>query len=411
MSTPLVQEFFAQRIGGRKFGQDSAIYKFEKIKRAKRAAMKEHPDMELIDLGVGEPDGMTPLPIVQTLAVEAAKAENRGYTDNGILEFRVAAAEYMRKVFGVDGLDPETQINHSIGSKSALALLPSALVDPGDVVLMTVPGYPVFGTHSAWYGARVVNLPLIAENGFLPDLERIDSETAAKVKVLVLNYPNNPTGRCATEEFYRKVVDWAHEKRVCVIQDAAYAALVHDRKPLSFLSIPGALDVGIELHSLSKSFNMTGWRIGWVCGNERLVRAFAEVKDHSDSGQFAAIQKAAAVGLGNPQFTVEICAKYKRKLGLLCRVFSELGFEASLPQGTFYLYMKSPRAIEGGPQFATAEECSQYLIRRHLIYTVPEDTAGAYLRASATFVAPTPEDEKRVAAEIGNRLGGYRFVF
>ncbi|MFH1070750.1 MAG: aminotransferase class I/II-fold pyridoxal phosphate-dependent enzyme, partial [Candidatus Glassbacteria bacterium] len=233
MGTPLVQDFFAQRIGGRKFGQDTAIYKFEKIKRAKRSAMKEHPDVELIDLGVGEPDGPTPQPIVQALAAEAGRAESRGYTDNGIMEFRVAAAEYMQKVFGVSGLDPETQINHSIGSKSALALLPSALVDTGDVVLMTVPGYPVFGTHSAWYGARVVNLPLTAENGFLPDLDKIDAETASRAKVLVLNYPNNPTGRCATEAFYRKVVDWAHEQRVCVIQDAAYAALVHGRRPLS----------------------------------------------------------------------------------------------------------------------------------------------------------------------------------
>ena len=411
MSDALVQKFFAQRIGGRNFGQDTAIYKFEKIKRAKRAALKEHPEVELIDLGVGEPDGMTPAPIVEALAVEAARPENRGYTDNGIMEFRQAVAEYMETVFGVAGLDPETQINHSIGSKSALALLPSALVDPGDVVLMTVPGYPVFGTHSAWYGARVVNLPLTQAYGFLPDLDALDEDTAAKAKVLVLNYPNNPTGRCATEKFFRKVVDWAQRHRVFVIQDAAYAALVYGRRPLSFLSIQGAMEVGIELHSLSKSYNMTGWRIGWVCGNRMLVKAFAEVKDHSDSGQFAAVQKAAAVGLRNPRFTEEICAKYKRKLELLCRVFGKLGFEARMPEGTFYLYMKSPKAIAGGPEFASAEECSQYLIRQHLISTVPEDTAGAYLRASATFVAPTPEDEQRVSAEIRNRLGSYRFIF
>ena len=411
MPDPLVQELFAERIGGKNFGKDTTVYKFEKIKRAKRAAMTANPGIKLIDLGVGEPDGMTPELIVETLAAEARMPENRGYTDNGIAEFREAAARYMDKVFDVKGLDPQTQINHSIGSKSALALLPSALVDPGDVVLMTVPGYPVFGTHSSWYGAEVVNLPLTEKNGFLPDLDSIYGETARRAKVLVLNYPNNPTGNCATREFFSRVVEFAHRHKVAVIQDAAYAALVYGRNPLSFLSIDGAMEVGIELHSLSKSYNMTGWRIGFVCGNERLIKAFAEVKDHSDSGQFAAIQKAAIVGLDNPQFTEEICLKYERKLKLLCEVFAGLGFTLRMPEGTFYIYMKSPKGIAGGERFATAEDCSQYLIREHLISTVPEDTAGPHLRLSATFIAPAPEEEKRIAAEITKRLGGVRFEF
>ena len=411
MAESFLEQIFAQRIGGKNFGKETQIYKFEKIKRAKRAAIKEHPGVELIDLGVGEPDGTTPEIIVQTLAIEAGKSENRGYTDNGIAEFREAAAAYMERVFGVKGLDPSTQVNHSIGSKSALALLPSALVDPGDVVLMTVPGYPVFGTHSSWYGARVVNLPLTEANGFLPDLDSVDPETAEKAKVLVLNYPNNPTGKCATEEFYSRAVEFAFRHRVAIIQDAAYAALVYDRSPLSFLAVEGATEVGIELHSLSKSYNMTGWRIGFVCGNAKLVKAFAEVKDHSDSGQFAAIQKAASAGLGHPELTGEICRKYKRKLGILCDVFSKLGFSVRLPEGTFYLYLPSPKGIEGGPRFKTAEDCSQYLIREHLISTVPEDAAGAYLRLSATFTAPTMEAEKRIAAEIINRLEGLKFQF
>jgi LL-diaminopimelate aminotransferase len=411
MSEPFMQELFAERIGGVNFGRLNTIYKFEKIKRAKRAAVKEHPGVELIDLGVGEPDGMAPDLIVETLAAECRKPENRGYTDNGIPEFRQAAARYMAEVFGVKGLDPETQINHSIGSKSALALLPSALVDPGDVVLMTVPGYPVFGTHSTWYGARVVNLPLKAENRFLPDLDSLSPEVLAAAKVLVINYPNNPTGKCADPEFFRRVVEFALRHKVAVIQDAAYAALVYDRKPLSFLSVEGALEVGVELHSLSKSFNMTGWRMGFVCGNAGLVKAFAEVKDHSDSGQFAAIQKAAAAGLDHPEFTAEICRKYARKLRLLCEVFGEMGFSARIPEGTFYLYMPSPRGIAGGERFETAEDFSQYLIREHLISSVPEDSAGRYLRLSATFIAPTPEDERRIADEIRRRLGGLKFEF
>lgn len=411
MSEPFMQELFAERIGGRNFGRTDQVYKFEKIKRAKRAAMKEHPEVELIDLGVGEPDGMTPDLIVDTLVEEAKKPENRGYTDNGIALFREAAARYMERVFGVTGLDPESQVNHSIGSKSALALLPSALVNPGEVVLMTVPGYPVFGTHSAWHGARVVNLPLREENSFLPDLNSIEPEVLKQAKVLVINYPNNPTGKNADEAFYRRVVEFARKNRIAVVQDAAYAALVYGKKPLSILSVDGAMEVAVELHSLSKSYNMTGWRIGFVCGNELLVKAFAEVKDHSDSGQFAAIQKAAAVGLDHPELTELICGKYERKLRLLCETFGSFGFSPKMPEGTFYLYMKSPRGIEGGPEFPNAEACSQYLIRNHLISTVPEDSVGPYLRLSATFAAPGPEQEVRIAGEIKKRLGGLRFQF
>ncbi len=411
MGENLVQQFFAQRIGGEHFGREDRIYKFEKIKRAKRAAIKEHPGVELIDLGVGEPDEMAPPMILEKLIEEARKPENRGYTDNGIIAFREAACRYMEQVFGVIGLDPETQVNHSIGSKSALALLPSALVDPGDLVLMTVPGYPVFGTHAAWYGAEVLNLPLRREHGFLPDLEALNEDTKRRAKVLVVNYPNNPTGKCATPEFFKRVVEFAHKYQVAIVQDAAYAALVYDRPPLSILSVEGAMEVAIELHSLSKSFNMTGWRIGFACGNPQLVKAFAEVKDHSDSGQFAAIQQAAALGLDHPELTAAITRKYERKLRLLVEVFGELGFQARLPEGTFYLYLPSPKGIEGGPDFASAEECSQYLIRRHLISTVPEDTAGAHLRLSATFIAPGEDEEQRIAEEIRQRLGGLKFQF
>ena len=411
MSDSFMQGMIAERLGGKRFGKEDTVYKFEKIKRAKRAAQKEHPGIEIIDLGVGEPDGMTPEPVVSSLIKEAQEFGNRGYTDNGIDEFKQAAAAYMDRVFGVSGINPETQVNHSIGSKSALALMPGALVNPGDTVLMTVPGYPVFGTHSKWLGAEVVNLPLTAENDFLPELDKVDPAIAEKTKVLVINYPNNPTGKNADRSFYEKVVEFANKYNVAIVQDAAYAALVYDSKPLSFLSVPGAMEVGVELHSLSKSYNMTGWRIGFVTGNELLVKAFAEVKDHSDSGQFAAIQKAAAVGLSKPELTEQIAEKYKRKLTMLVDIFGKMGFEAKMPDGTFFLYMKAPKGIVGGERFANAEACSQYLIRNHLISTVPEDTAGNYLRASATFLAPTLEDEKAVAAEIEKRLAGIRFEF
>ncbi len=209
---------------------------------------------------------------------------------------------------------------HSIGSKAALSILPAAFINPGDYVLMTTPGYPVFGTHSKYYGGLVHNLPLTEANNFLPDLDSIPAEVLAKAKVLVINYPNNPTGASATPEFFAQVVDFAQRNNLVVIHDAAYAALVFEGKPLSFLATPGAKEVGIELHSTSKSFNMTGWRCGFVAGNELLVKAYGDVKDNTDSGQFLAIQHAAAYCFDHPEITEKIAAKYSRRMDALVQV-------------------------------------------------------------------------------------------
>src|ERR1700679_3770122 len=217
MSDTYIQNLFAERIGGRQYGKSTAIYKFEKIKRAKRAALAANPGAEIIDMGVGEPDEMAFPETVAKLHEEARKPENRGYSDNGDGVLKEAAARYMEKVCGVPGINPETEVVHSIGSKAALSILPAALVNPGDYVLMTTPGYPVFGTHSKYYGALVHQLPLLESNGFLPDLESVPSEVLGRAKVLVLNYPNNPTGACATPEFFARVVAFAKENRLVVI--------------------------------------------------------------------------------------------------------------------------------------------------------------------------------------------------
>src|SRR5512143_1304058 len=191
------------------FGKEQKIYKFEKIKRAKRAAIVAHPDMELIDFGVGEPDEMALPGVVQALQKEAAIPANRGYADNGIQEFKDAAARYMQKVYGVGGINPESEVLHGMGSKPVLAMIPAVFINPGDVTLMTVPNYPIMGTHTRWYGGEVVNLPLTAENGFLPDLEAVPAAVRKKAKLLYLNYPNNPTGACATRAFFEKVIRFA----------------------------------------------------------------------------------------------------------------------------------------------------------------------------------------------------------
>jgi len=258
-------------------------------------------------------------------------------------------------------------------------------------------------------------LGLTEENGFLPDLESVPGEVLSKAKVLVLNYPNNPTGASASPEFFGKVVEFARQHRLVVIHDAAYAALVFDGKPLSFLATPGAKEVGLELHSASKSFNMTGWRCGFVAGNELLVKAYGDIKDNSDSGQFLAVQHAVAYGLEHPEITQKIAAKYSRRMNALVMVLINAGFKARKPKGSFFLYVKAPKtAIKADGTkipFHNAEEVSQWLITEKLISTVPWDDAGAYLRLSVTFVAKNMADESRIISEIAERLGDVQFEF
>ena len=347
MSEPYIQDLFAGRIGGKQYGKGTAIYKFEKIKRAKRAALAAHSGVELIDMGVGEPDAPAFQQSVDALCKAARNPENRGYADNGGILYKEAAARWMENVCGVGGIDPATQIVHSIGSKAALTLLPACFINPGDVALMTVPGYPVFGTHSKYYGGEVYNLPLQEKKGFLPDLNCIPPQILERAKALVLNYPNNPTGASATAQFFEHVVAFAKAHNLIVIHDAAYAALVFEGKPLSFLATPGAMDVGIEMHSMSKGFNMTGWRLGFVVGNPLIVKAYADVKDNSDSGQFLAIQEACAFSLDHPEITKEIAAKYSRRMDGLVEVLNKHEFRARKPKGSFFLYVRSPVAASG----------------------------------------------------------------
>lgn len=415
MSESYIQNLFAERIGGRQYGKSTAIYKFEKIKRAKRAAMAAHPNTEILDLGVGEPDEMAFPEVVDALCTAARKPENRGYADNGDAVLKQSAVRYLERVCGVRGINPETEVLHSIGSKAALSILPAALINPGDYVLMTTPGYPVFGTHSKYYGGLVHQLRLTAQNQFLPDLDSIPADILKRAKALVLNYPNNPTGASATPEFFAKVVAFARQHGIVVIHDAAYAALVFEGKPLSFLATPGAKEVGVELHSASKTFNMTGWRCGFVAGNELLVKAYGDVKDNTDSGQFLAVQHAVAYGLDHPEITEKIAAKYSRRMTGLVEVLRQAGFQAQKPKGSFFLYVKAPRGAvrQDGSRIAfnNAEEISQWLITEKQISTVPWDDAGAYLRFSVTFVAKDPADETRILKEIARRLGDVKFEF
>jgi LL-diaminopimelate aminotransferase len=408
------RKFFAERIGGEDFGHEKA-YKMERIKEAKRRAMQRFPERRFLDLGIGEPDAMADEGVVDALARAARKRENRVYADNGAAPFKKAVAEYMRKIYGVV-LDAEREIIHCIGAKSALSYLPLCLVNPGDVVGVTKPGYPVLGQQVRFLGGEIFELPLLAKNHHLPDLESVPNEVAKRMKLLSLNYPNNPTGAVATRAFFEKAVAWARRHEVLLIHDAAYAALVHGQEEaLSLLSVEGAKEVSVEVHSMSKAFNMTGWRLGWVCGPLELIRAFAFVKDYGDSGQFLAIQEAACEALAHPEITRCTAEKYARRMGKISAVLGAKGWSVSPPGAGFFLYTAAPRALRAADgscvDFPNAEACAVWLLESLGIVCVPWDEVEPSLRFSMSFEAPSPEDEKTFGEELGRRLAPYRFEF
>ena len=406
---PWFQTLFADRIGGANYGKGTEIYKFEKIKRAKRKALADHPERKLLDFGIGENDDMADIVVREALTRETNKVENRGYADNGIQNYKDAAAEFMLRQFGVK-LDPVTEICHCIGSKPAYAMLPACFINPGDVTLMTVPGYPVAGTWTRYLGGEVYRVALKAENGFFPDLEAIPAEIKKRAKLFVINYPNSPTGAVATTDFYKRVIEFAHAHKIVIVQDAAHILLSYKSEPLSFLQVDGAKEVGVEVHSMSKGYNMIGWRLGFVCGHPKIVQAYADVKDNSDSGQFMAVQHAAAQALRTPEIPVKVRAKYQRRLEKLVAALKEVGFQCSMPGGTYFLYTKAPVAA-GSRSFGNAEEASQYLIHDQSVCCVPWDDAGAFLRFSVTYIAKDESEENQLMAETVARLKGMNLRF
>ena len=404
MTDPYFQNLFAERIGGANYGKDTKIYKFEKIKRAKRWAVAEFPDRQVLDFGIGENDEMADASVRQVLSEQASVPENRGYADNGVQEYKDAAAAWMKREFNVE-INPNTEVNHSLGCKSALAIIPGVFINPGDITLMTVPGYPVAGSHTKFYGGEVYELPLKKENNFLPDLASIPDEVAKRAKLLIINYPNSPTGALATTKFYEDVVKFAKKHEIVVVQDATHAMLSFGQKPTSFLQIEGAKDVGIEAHSMSKGYNMIGWRMGFVVGNEKIVRAFADFKDNCDSGQFIPVQLAAAAALNNEKIAAEVKTKYERRLQKLVATLQQTGAKAEMPGGTFFLYINAPKSGNNKKEtFTNAEEATDFLIRQQSIITVPWDNAGSFLRFSATYPAKNEKEEDSIMQDLKERL-------
>lgn len=327
-------------------------YLFKEIDR-KKAEVKAQ-GVDIIDLGIGDPDLPTPAPIIAALQEAATAPSNHRYPSySGMPEYRAAVADWYKGRFHVD-LDPEKEVLALIGSKEGIAHVPLAFVNPGDISLVPSPAYPVYNTATIFAGGESFFMPLTGENGFLPDLDAVPAEVAQKAKLLFLNYPNNPTAAVADESFFEKVVEFAQRHGILVCHDAAYSEIAYDGyRPPSFLQVKGARDVGIEFHSLSKTYNMTGWRIGFAAGNREAVEGLGAVKSNIDSGVFQAVQIAGIKALKGDQACVEQGIEvYTGRRNLMVEGLRKAGFELDTPKAGFYLWVKAPRGRTSG-QVAT----------------------------------------------------------
>jgi LL-diaminopimelate aminotransferase len=366
-------------------------YLFAEIDKKKQEMRKKGVD--LIDLGIGDPDLPTPKLIIERLKTAAENPRNHRYPSyEGMIEFRTAVARWYEKRFGVH-LDPQTEVLSLIGSKEGIAHVPLAFVNPGDYTLVPSPGYPVYRVSTLFAGGTPYFLTLRKENGFLPNLSEIPKEVAKKAKLLFINYPNNPTSAVAEKSFFEEVVAFARRYEIIVCHDAAYSEIAFDGyQPPSFMEVEGAKEVGIEFHSLSKTFNMTGWRIGFAVGHSDIVSTLGRVKTNIDSGVFQAIQEAGTEALNHFDTPFpEIITIYERRRDILVKGLREIGLEVDLPRATFYVWFQVPRGYSSA-QFAGL------LLEKGGIVATPGNGFGeageGYIRMALTV------DEKRIKEAI-----------
>ncbi|MDW8095188.1 MAG: LL-diaminopimelate aminotransferase [Aquificaceae bacterium] len=356
-------------------------YLFAQIDKKKREKLSQGVD--LIDLGVGDPDLPTPKPIVEAMKTAVEKPEHHRYPSyEGMLSFRKAVADWYKRRFGVE-LDPESEVITLIGSKEGIAHFPLAFVNPGDVVLCPDPAYPVYKIGTIFAGGEPYFLPLKKENQFLPDFKSVPKEVLRRAKIIWVNYPNNPTSATADEGFYRELIDWAKENGIIVASDLAYSEVYFgDKKPMSILQIEGAKEVAIEFHSLSKTYNMTGWRLGMAVGNKDLVAGLGKVKTNVDSGQFQAVQEAGITALNLPEEEVEnIRGVYKERRQAMVKALEEVGLEVYKSDATFYLWVSVPKG------YTSAEFVSRLLDECGIVCTPGNgfgDSGEGYFRISLT---------------------------
>lgn len=369
-------------------------YLFIEIDKLKKKALSDGAD--LIDLGIGDPDLPTLAPIVEELAQACRDPKNHPYPlGRGLVSFRIAVANWYKQRFGII-LDPETEVLILIGSKEGIGHIPLAFVNPGDKVLIPDPGYPVYRASTIFAGGIPEIMPLRPENDWLPDFDSIQPDVLEKAKLMFLNYPNNPTSAIAGPEFFKKAVEAAQKNNFIICHDAAYSEIYFDsEKPSSFLQTEGARETGIEFHSLSKTFNMTGWRVGFAVGNREALSGLADIKSNLDSGQFHALQVAGIKALGLPEsYTDDLRSIYKERRDILVNGLKNIGWEANNPHATFYVWCKVPH------HYSSTEFASLLLTKTDIVAT-PGVGFGKYGEGYIRF-SITSKKERLV--EAVNRL-------
>ncbi|MBF0526721.1 MAG: LL-diaminopimelate aminotransferase [Deltaproteobacteria bacterium] len=373
-------------------------YLFMEIDRLKEQVRSKGVD--IIDLGVGDPDLPTPDHIIKKLAESAADPANHRYPSySGMNEFNKVVADWYLRRFGVKA-DYRSEVITLIGSKEGLAHFPLAFINPGDLALVPSPAYPVYNVATMFAGGESFFMPLTAENDFLPDLAAIPSDVADRAKIMFINYPNNPTGAVAGMDFYNAVVAFAKKHNIIVCHDAAYSELAFDGyKPVSFLNAAGAMEVGIEFHSLSKTYNMTGWRIGFAVGRAEIVAAVGKIKSNIDSGAFQAVQWAGIEALTGDQTVVADLMKiYTGRRNVLVKGLNEAGLHVEPPKATFYLWIKVPSGW-------SSNDFTMLLLEKAGIVTTPGNGFGApgegYIRMTLCLPADRLKEAVNRIKEVG----------
>ena len=380
-------------------------YLFVGISRKK--AEKKAKGIEVIDFGIGDPDIPTPAPIIDTLREAAMDTPNHRYPETeGLPSFRSAAADWYERRFGIS-LDPKKEVLSLIGAKEGIGHAALCFVDPGDTVLVPDPGYPVYSVGTWFAGGECHWMPLLEENGWLPDLDAIPADVAASARLMWLNYPNNPTGAVAGLDYFAKVVDFAKANDILVMHDACYTEVAYDgHRPVSFLQVPGAMDIALEFHSLSKSYNMTGWRLGVAVGNADLIDALMVVKSNLDSGVPQAIQAMGIEALNGPIDSVDDRnAVYQRRRDLVVGALQRIGLHVDPPRASLYVWARIPDGY-------TSAELTEMLLEERDIVVTPGSGYGRYGEGYIRLSLTIPERELQRGLErleswtIPPRVGG-----
>ena len=373
-------------------------YLFAAIDKMKQAAIARGVD--IINLGIGDPDLPTPAPIIESLAQAAKNPKHHQYPSyEGMLSFRKAVADWYQRRFGVK-LDAADEVLTLIGSKEGIGHIHLAFVDPGDVVLVPSPGYPVYPVGTSFCGGVSHLMPLTKANGFLPDLNAIPKEVARKAKLMWLNSPNNPTSVVMTREYFRRVVAFAQEHQIIVCHDAAYSEIYYDgQRPASFMEVDGAKAVGVEFHSLSKTYNMTGWRLGFAVGHKEVLAGLGKVKSNLDSGVFEAVQAAGITALGlDDAVTNTIRKTYQERRDTLIPGLKQLALEVDAPPAAFYVWVAVPKGY-------TSASFTAHLLEKAGIVTTPGNGFGAPGEGYIRMTVCTSKDRLAEAVERIKKAG------